>query len=71
MYTMAEPLDVDPTISKLIQLIEEKYGAIREIKSRIDGNYTCITFMLEKLNGNIIDTQMKITGGINTYEFKQ
>ena len=40
---MAEPLDVDPIISKLIQLIEQKYDAIRELKSRIDGNCTCIS----------------------------
>ena len=45
---MAEPLEVDNTISKLIQLIEEKYNAIREIKGRIDGNCTCIQFLHEK-----------------------
>ena len=28
---MAEPLEVDPTISKLIQLIEEQNNAIREL----------------------------------------
>ena len=52
---MAE-LEVDPIISKLIQLIEQKDGAVRGLKSRIDGNCTCIQFMLEKLNCNIIET---------------
>ena len=39
---MAEPLEVDPTISKLIQLIEQKDDATRELKSMIDGSCTCI-----------------------------
>ena len=45
---MAEPLDVDPTICKLIQLIE-KDDAIRELKGRVDGNCTCMKFVLEKI----------------------
>ena len=44
---MAEPLEVDPTISKLVQLIE-KHNAIRELKSRVNGNCTCIKLILEK-----------------------
>ena len=56
---MAEPLEVDPTISRLIQLVEDKDNAIRELKGRIDGNCTCITFLLDKLNCNVISGQMK------------
>ena len=39
---MAEPLEIDPTISKLIQLIEQTDDAIRELKGRVDGICTCI-----------------------------
>ena len=39
---MADPLDVDPIMFKLIQLIEEKNDAIKQLKGRIDGNCTCM-----------------------------
>ena len=32
---MAEPLEVDPTISELIQLIEEQYNAARELQAEL------------------------------------
>ena len=56
---MAEPLEVDPTISKLIQLIEEKENTIRELKGRVGGHCTCIQLLLSTINGNIIETLMK------------
>ena len=59
---MAEPLEIDPTISKLIQLIEQKDNAFGKFKSRIDGVGTVVKSLLEKPNGNVIETQMKITG---------
>ena len=66
---MTEPLDVDPTISKLIQLIENKNDAIRELQGRIDGNCTCIKFILEQINGNIIETQIKFgSNDFNSFE---
>ena len=34
---MAEPFEVDPIISKPIQLIEEKDDAIRELNGSTDG----------------------------------
>ena len=57
---MAEPLEIVPTISKLIQLIEEQYNAIRELNGRTDGNCTCITLILEQIHGHIISGQMKL-----------
>ena len=66
---MAEPLEVDPTISKLIQLIEEQDNAIRELKYIIDGSCTCIKFILETINGHIIETQMKTASNeFNSFE---
>ena len=68
---MAEPLDVDPTISKLIKLIEEKYDAIRELKGRIDGVGTVVTFIIEQINGNTIETQMRFgSNDFNSFEAK-
>ena len=68
---MAGPLEVDPTISKLIQLIEEQYNVIRELKGRIDGNCTCIKLMLETINGHIIETQIRFgSNDFNSFEAK-
>ena len=68
---MAEPLEVDPTTSKLIQLIEQKDDAIRELKGRVDGNCTCIKFVLEEINGNIRSGQMKLGSNVfNSFEAK-
>ena len=67
---MAEPLEVDPTISKLIQLIEENDNAIRESKGRIDGVGTVVLF-IEQINGTIIKTQMKFgSNDFNSFEAK-
>ena len=53
---MAEPLDVDPTIPRLIELIEETDIAIRELKGRVDGNCACIKLLLEQINNNVIES---------------
>ena len=67
--TLAEPLEVDPIISKLIQLIDDKDHAIREFKGIIDGNCTCIQFIIEQINGQIIETQMTIgSNDLNSFE---
>ena len=39
---MDEEVKVDIVTTKHIQLIEEQYDAIRELKSRIDGNCICM-----------------------------
>ena len=56
---MTEDLIVDPTISKLIQLIEQHYDSILECKGIIDGVGTDVTYIIEQLNGSIIETQCK------------
>ena len=53
---MAEPINVDPMISKLIQLIEENDKSISESKGRLDGVGTVFKFMLEMINDNIIES---------------
>ena len=66
---MAEDLIVDPTISELIQLIEEKDNALRELKGRIDGICTVVKVILEQINRNIISGQMKL-GSNDVYLFE-
>ena len=52
-------------------MIEEKDDAFRELKGRIDGNCTCIQFIIETINGNIIETQMESgSNDFNSFETK-
>lgn len=66
---MAESLEVDPIILKLIQLIEQGDDATRELKPRTDGNCTCIKILLEQTNGHIISVHMKpASNDLNSFE---
>ena len=68
---MTEPFEVDPIIPKLIQSIEEKDDATRELKGRVDGVATVLRFMIENINGNIISGQMKLgSNNYNSFETK-
>ena len=71
IYQWLRPLKVDPAISKLIQLIEQKDDAIRELKGRVDGDCTCIRLILENIYGNIIETQMKTANDFNSFGLKE
>ena len=46
---MAEPLIIDPIISKLTQLIEGKHKSVLELTSIIYGSCTGLRFLLEHI----------------------
>ena len=52
---MGEEINVDGVRSKLIKIIEEKDKSINELKGRIDGVGTCLRFLLERMNNNIVE----------------
>ena len=52
---MGEELNQNEVILKLIKLIEEKDKSINELKGRIDGVGTCLRFLLERMNNNIVE----------------
>jgi predicted RNase H-like nuclease (RuvC/YqgF family) len=69
---MAQELHVDPIITKLLKLVEEKDNKINELKSRIDGFSTKIQFMLERLNISIVEGRISAVNNNNfsSYEIK-
>ena len=68
---MAQELHVDPIITKLLKLVEEKDIAINELKSRIDGVGTKIQFLLERLNISIVENRISsVNNNFNAYEIK-
>ena len=68
---MAQELHVDPIITKLLKLVEEKDNKINELKSRIDGFSTKIQFLLERLNISVVDSRISsVNNNFNAYEIK-
>ena len=68
---MSEELQVDPVITKLIKLVEEKDIAILELKSRIDGVGTRIQFLLEGMNSSIVESRIaSVNNNFDSYEIK-
>ena len=68
---MSEELQVDPVITKLIKLVEEKDIAILELKSRIDGVGTRIQFLLEGMNSSIVESRIaSVNNNFDSYELK-
>ena len=68
---MCEEVKVDPTITKLLKLTEEKDLAINQLKSRIDGFSTKIQFLLERLNISVVDSRISsVNHNFNAYEIK-
>jgi len=69
---MAEEIHVEPIITKLLKLVEEKDKAILELKSRIDGVGTKLQFLLERLNISIVESRISNVNNNNfeSYEIK-
>ena len=66
---MAQELNVDPIITKLIKINEEKHIAINELKGRIDGVGTKNQFLLEMLNSYVIESRSSnVNNKFNAYE---
>ena len=68
---MCEEVHVDPIITKLLKLFEEKDKAILELKSRIDGVGTKLQFLLERLSISIVESRISnVNNNFESYEIK-
>ena len=68
---MAQEIHVDPIITKLLKLVEEKDVAILELKSRIDGVGTKLQYLLERLNISVIEGRISsVNNNFESYEIK-
>jgi len=68
---MAEEIHVEPIITKLLKLVEEKDIAINQLKSRIDGVGTKLQFLLERLNISIVESRISnVNNNFDAYEIK-
>ena len=68
---MAQELHVDPIITKLIKINEEKDNKINELKSRIDGVGTKLQYLLERLNISVVENRISnVNNNFESYEIK-
>jgi len=68
---MCEAIQVDPIITQLIKLVEEKYIAIKELGGKIKGYSTVTQFLLERLNHNIVEARIQFASNdFNSFEIK-
>ena len=68
---MAQELHVEPIITKLLKLVEEKDNKINELKSRIDGVGTKLQYLLERLNISVVESRISsVNHNFNAYEIK-
>ena len=68
---MGEELNQIEVILKLMKLIEEKDKSINELKGRIDGVGTCLRFLLERMNNNIVEGRiMAASNDFKSFEHK-
>ena len=68
---MAQDLKVDPIITLLIKINEEKDNKINELKGRIDGVGTKLQYLLERLNISVVESRISsVNNNFNAYEIK-
>ena len=68
---MAEELKVDPIITLLIKINEEKDNKINELKGRIDGVGTKLQYLLERLNISVVESRISsVNHNFDAYEIK-
>ena len=68
---MAQEIHVDPIITKLLKLVEEKDVAINELKPRVDGVGTKLQYLLERLNISVIEGRISsVNHNFDAYEIK-
>ena len=68
---MLEELNQNEVILTLMKLIEEKDKSINELKGRIDGVGTCLRFLLERMNNNIVEGRiMTASNDFKSFENK-
>ena len=66
-----DELKLDETAIKLLNIIEEKCTAIKELSTRAEGNYTCTRCLLERINSNLVSGQVSgVDNNVDSYEKK-
>tara|TARA_Y100000389_G_scaffold34294_1_gene29166 strand:- start:409 stop:678 length:270 start_codon:yes stop_codon:yes gene_type:complete len=64
-------LQIDPIITKLLKLVEEKDDKINQLKGRIDGVGTKLQFLLERLNISVVESRISSNNNnFDAYEIK-
>ena len=68
---MCEEPKIDPIITKLLKLVEEKDKAILELKSRIDGVGTKLQYLIERLSISVVEGRISsVNHNFDAYEIK-
>ena len=68
---MAQEIHVEPIITKLLKLVEEKDNKINELTSRIDGVGTKLQFLIERLNISVVESRISsVNNNFDAYEIK-
>jgi DNA repair ATPase RecN len=68
---MCEELQIDPIITKLLKLVEEKDIAINELRGRLEGFSTKIQFLIERLNISVVENRISnVNNNFESYEIK-
>ena len=52
---MCEEISQHEVILNVMKFSEESYKSIQGLKSRVDGVGTCLRFLLERMNNNIVE----------------
>ena len=64
-------LQIDPIITKLLKLVEEKDKAILELKGRIDGVGTKLQYLIERLSISVVEGRISsVNHNFDAYEIK-
>ena len=62
---------MDETTLKLLKVIEDKDIAIKELSKQFTGYYTCTRALLEKINYNLISSQISgVEDNFGSYEIR-
>ena len=68
---MSDELKVEPIITKLLKLVEEKDDKINELRGRIDGVGTKLQFLIERLNISVVESRISnANNNFESYEIK-
>ena len=62
---------MDETTSKIIKVIEDKDIAMKELRNRLEGFYTCMRVFLERASPNLVSGQVSsVEDNVGSYELK-
>ena len=62
---------MDETTSKIIKVIEDKDIAMKELRNRLEGFYTCMRVFLERASPNLVSGQVSsVEDNFGSYEIE-